>query len=71
MDSEDKIVVSVIKLFPAFGQYATKSSVLLCKQFFFYLADVIRITEYQILRGLSVKVFSIHKLCIVHMNEDG
>lgn len=37
MDSEDKIVVSVIKLFPAFGQYATKSSVLLCKQFFFIL----------------------------------
>lgn len=35
MDSKDKIVVSVIKLFPAFGQYATKSSVLLCKQFFF------------------------------------
>lgn len=30
MDSKDKIVVGVIKLFPAFGQYATKSSVLLC-----------------------------------------
>ena len=40
MDSKEKIVVSVIKLFHAFGQYVTKSNVFLCEHFFiFYLAD--------------------------------
>ena len=40
MDSKEKIVVNVIKLFHAFGQYAIKSNVFLCKQFFFFnLAD--------------------------------
>ena len=47
MDSKEKIVVNVIKLFHAFGQYAIKSNVFLCKQFFFFLIlpIVIRTTE--------------------------
>ena len=46
MDSKEKIVVNVIKLFHAFGQYAIKSNVFLCKQIFFLILPiVIRITE--------------------------